>query len=107
MEKTKTTMSIKQRQKEVEVLKPLKTETTLETKTTYETDRKTKMSISLLSGTTANTNSSVYSSSTHIGLTKDRDIKTENRIKAGRNIYTITYVNNDGRYSTVFLSLVK
>ena len=35
-------MSIKQRQKEVEVLKPLKTETTLETKTTYETDIKTE-----------------------------------------------------------------
>ena len=100
-------MSIKQRQKEVEVLKPLKTETTLETKITYETDRKTKMSISLLSGTTANTNSSVYSSSTHTGLTKDRAITTANRIKSGSDTYTITYVNNDGRYATVFMSLVK
>ena len=100
-------MSIKSRQREVEVLKPLETATTLETKTEYKTDRKVHMAISLLSGTTANTNNTIYSSSTHTGLTKDRAITTANRIKSGSDTYTITYVNNDGRYATVFMSLVK
>ena len=72
-------MNIKNRQREVEVLKPLETATTLETKTEYETDRKVHMAISLLSGTTANTNNTIYSSSTHTGLTKDRAITTANR----------------------------
>ena len=53
-------MSIKSRQREVEVLKPLETATTLETKTEYETDRKVHMAISLLSGTTANTNNTIF-----------------------------------------------
>ena len=100
-------MSIKSRQQEVEVLKPQKNSTVLETTTTYTTDRKIHMSISLLSGTTANTNNAIYTSSIHAGLTKDKAITTANRIKNGSDTYTITYVNNDGRYSTVFMSLIK
>lgn len=100
-------MSIKSRMKPVEVLTPQNTSTTLGTVKTYVPERTIQASFSLISGTTANTNSTIYSSSTHTALTTDRNITTRQRIQDGDNIYTITYVNNDGRYSVLFLSLAK
>lgn len=100
-------MSIKSRMKTVEVLTPHNTSTTLGTVKSYVPERNILASFSLISGTTANTNNTIYSSSTHTALTTDSSITTHHRLKDGDNIYTITYVNNDGRYSVLFLSLVQ
>lgn len=100
-------MSIKRRMDKAVLLKPRKTATTLETKISYITDRNIDVSISLLTGSTYTNNNTFYSSSTHIGLTTDRNVTTDARLIYNGDIYSITYVNNDGRYSTLFLTLVK
>lgn len=100
-------MSIKNRMGSATLLKPRKTAGTLETKTTYITDRSVDVSISLLAGSTYTNSNTIYSSSTHIGLTKDRGITTAARLLYDGDMYTITYVSNAGRYSTLFISLVK
>lgn len=98
-------MSIKSRMVKAELLAPQKTATTLETITTYEKVRDIEVSFSLLSGSATNSNSIIYASSTHTALTLDRGVSRANRLAYGGKVYTITYVNNDGRYSTLFLSL--
>lgn len=100
-------MSIKGRMKTVEVLKPLSSTSTLGTNTTYVPEKEILASISLSNGTTATTNNTIYTSSTHTALTQDRTITRNHRLKDGDNVYKIEYVNNDGRlYSVLFLSLV-
>lgn len=100
-------MSIKNRMDSATLLKPRKTAETLETKTSYIVDRNIDVSISLLAGSTYTNSNTIYSSSTHIGLTKDRNVTIAARLLYNGDMYTITYVSNAGRYSTLFLSLVK
>lgn len=40
---------------------------------------------------------------THISLTKERDINDSNKIKIGETLYSIAFVNDDGRLSEIFL----
>lgn len=101
-------MSIETRMVSAQLLKPQETKGVLETTTSYTFDRNIMVSFSLLSGTTTNSNNTIYASSTHTALTKDRNVTRQHRLQYGDDIYTITYVNNDGkRYSVLFLSLVK
>lgn len=101
-------MSIQSRMKPVEVLKPQSSTSTLGTNTTYQKEKEILASISLSNGTTANTNNTIYASSTHTALTKDRTLTRTHRLRDGQNVYKIEYVNNDGRlYSVLFLSLVQ
>lgn len=100
-------MSIKSRMKTVVLLKPLESSTTIETIKEYIPDREIQVSFSMISGSTITTNNTLITSSTHIGLTKERDINNNYRIQDGNSIYTITYVNGDGYYNQLFLSLVE
>lgn len=99
-------MSIETRMVRAQLLKPQEDKQLLETINSYVYDRDVMVSFSLLNGTTTNTNNTIYASSTHTALTKDRNITRENRLQYGGDTYTIKYVNNDGaRYSVLFLSL--
>ena len=99
-------MSIETRMVKAQLLKPQDDKQLLETKTNYVYDRDVMVSFSLLSGITTNTNNTIYASSTHSALTKDRNITRQNRLQYGGDTDKINYVNNDGaRYSVLFLSL--
>lgn len=100
-------MSIQSRMKTVVLLTPQEESTILETIENYVPDREIQVSFSMISGSTITTNNTLITSSTHIGLTKDRDIYKNQRIQDGDRIYTITYINGDGAYNQLFLSLVE
>lgn len=101
-------MSIETRMVSAQLLKPQESKGVLETTTTYAYDRNIMVSFSLLTGTTTNSNNTIYSSSTHTALTKDRGVTKKHRLQYGDDVYTITYVNNDSkRYSVLFLTLVQ
>lgn len=60
----------------------------------YETDNR------------VNTSNVIYNSSTHIGLTFNKNITSKNRLRDGDKIYNITGVNPQGRLTQVFLKVI-
>ncbi len=61
----------------------------------YETDNR------------VNTSNAIYNSSTHIGLTFNKNVTSKNRLKDGDRIYNITGVNPQGRLNQVFLKVIE
>lgn len=61
----------------------------------YETDNR------------VNTSNVIYNSSTHIGLTFNKEISYKNRLKDGEKIYSITGVNPQGRLNQLFLKVIE
>lgn len=54
-----------------------------------------------------NTQSTRYNESSHTGITFYKNIdKNNNRLKDGNVIYTITKVNNKGRFTTLLLKVI-
>lgn len=100
-------MSIKSRMKNVVLLQPQKNTTNIETITNYVPEREILVSFSMISGNTNHTNNMLITSSTHIGLTAEREITKSHRIQDGNDIYSITYINDDGHYTQLFLSLIE
>lgn len=61
----------------------------------YETDNR------------VNTSNAIYNSSTHIGLTFNKSITYNNRLRDGDRIYNITGVNPQGRLNQIFLKVIE
>lgn len=101
-------MSIKSRMKPAELLKPIAEQTELETKKSFKSCGVIMVSFSLATGTTTNTNNTIYQSATHTALTESRAVAAGDRLSCEGSNYNVNYVNNDSaRYSVLFLSLVE
>ena len=72
---------------------------------TYTQTFTAEIAISILSGNTLSNNNIISVNSSHIGITDNKVIKESYKIKRGNQTYTINYVNNDGRFTLLYLSL--
>jgi len=95
-----------QKMKNCIVLSPTEErDTTGEVIKTYEEVFETDIAISNNSGNTLNSNSVISVNSSHIGITNNKVIKECYKIRCGSKTYSINYVNADGRYTILYLSL--
>lgn len=72
---------------------------------TYSETFTAEIAISILSGSTLSSNNVISVNSSHIGITNNKVMKENYKIRRGNQTYTINYVNNDGRYTILYLSM--
>ncbi len=65
-----------------------------------------EMAVSLLTGSTINSNNVNTVNSTHIGITDYKALEKAQELRNGSDIYTIDFINGEGRKVLVYLKKV-